>query len=134
MTCDVLRITCDGWCVQVLEREFQVALTDLSKAEMEVRERRLAVATYEQTSDLSRHVTLLFDVVVRYEQKVEEAKRMLASSEVKLVELKRNVESVREKVHQSLDDAPPDSKVKKSKSSLDGVPTFKPVTIYKPKP
>ena len=94
----------------------------------------------------------MFDVVVRYEQKVEEAKRMLASSEVKLVELhhtshvtrhtsqvklvelKRNVESVREKVHQSLDDAPPDSKVKKSKASLDGVPTFKPVTIYKPKP
>ena len=123
---------------------------------------------------------LLFDVVVRYEQKVEEAKRMLASSEVKLVELrhtshvtrrtshvtrhtshvtrhtshvtrhtshitrhtsqlklvelKRNVESVREKVHQSLDDAPPDSKVKKSKTSLDGVPTFKPVTSYKPEP
>jgi hypothetical protein len=32
--------------VQVLEKEFEVALADLSKSEMDVREKRLAVATY----------------------------------------------------------------------------------------
>ena len=34
----------------------------------------------------------------RYEQKLEESKRQLVVSEAKLVELKKNVESVREKV------------------------------------
>ncbi len=66
---------------QVLEREFEVALADLSKAELDVKERRLAVATYEQ--------------------KVEEAKRLLSASEARLFDLKRNVESVREKVFNS---------------------------------
>ena len=63
---------------QVLEKEFEVALADLSKTEMDVREKRLAVSTYEQ--------------------KLEESKRQLAVSEAKLLELKKNVESVREKV------------------------------------
>ncbi len=55
-----------------------MALADLSKTEMDVREKRLAVSTYEQ--------------------KLEESKRQLAVSEAKLLELKKNVESVREKV------------------------------------
>ena len=63
---------------QVLEKEFEVALADLSKADLDVREKRLAVSTYEQ--------------------KLEDSKRQLAASEAKLVELKKNVESVREKV------------------------------------
>ena len=50
----------------------------MSKTEMDVREKRLAVSTYEQ--------------------KLEDTKRQLAASEAKLVELKKNVESVREKV------------------------------------
>ena len=64
--------------LQVLEKEFEVALADLSKAEMDVKEKRLAVTTYEQ--------------------KMEESKRQLAVSEAKLAELKKNVDSVREKV------------------------------------
>ncbi len=55
-----------------------MALADLSKAEMDVKEKRLAVTTYEQ--------------------KMEESKRQLAVSEAKLAELKKNVDSVREKV------------------------------------
>lgn len=90
----------------VLEKEFEVALADLSKAEQDVKEKRLAVLTYEQ--------------------KVEESKRLLCASETRLAELKKNVESVREKVHKSLDEEP-DAKHKKPKSQLDNVPTFKPV-------
>ncbi len=62
----------------MLEKEFEVALADLSKAEQDVKEKRLAVLTYEQ--------------------KVEESKRLLCASETRLAELKKNVESVREKV------------------------------------
>lgn len=111
----------------MLEKEFEVALADLSKAEQDVKEKRLAVLTYEQ--------------------KVEESKRLLCASETRLAELKKNVESVREKVfcankvmqlsalflsrnrfqvHKSLDEEP-DAKHKKPKSQLENVPTFKPV-------
>lgn len=42
---------------------------------------------------------LVFNITLRrYEQKLEESKRQLVVSEAKLVELKKNVESVREKV------------------------------------
>ena len=66
------------FALQVLEKEFEVALAELSKADIDVKEKRLAVATYEQ--------------------KVEESKRLLAASEARLADLRKNVESVREKV------------------------------------
>jgi hypothetical protein len=114
----------------VLEREFDVAMAELSKAEMDVKEKRLTVATYEQ--------------------KLEESKRQLVVSEAKLVELKKNVESVRAKVRRLASFGPhlnskvlnhnqvqkslnseSDSKLKKPKSNLDNVPTFKPVICQK---
>ena len=36
----------DACASQVLEKEFDVALTELSKAEMDVKEKRLTVTTY----------------------------------------------------------------------------------------
>jgi hypothetical protein len=75
---DRMRALASLFPLQVLEKEFEVALSELSKAEIDVKEKRLAVATYEQ--------------------KVEESKRLLSASEARLVDLRKNVESVREKV------------------------------------
>jgi hypothetical protein len=65
---------------------------------MEVKERRLAVSTCSPVPRTNHSWFLKPYIGCRYEQKLEEAKRQLGLSEAKLVDLKKNVESVREKV------------------------------------
>ena len=48
--------------VQVLEKEFEVALADLSKSEMDVREKRLAVATYAFYRFLHRKIVTFIQI------------------------------------------------------------------------